>query len=100
MNHMNNKENKINEEIIRRAIKRSDLKEQEKEKLLKRQDVIDALEDVTDLPRLELENIAREVRESYAHGGENFFSIKHQIFLAILTGFTFVSVIAVAVWLL
>ena len=97
---MNNTENKINEEIIRRAIKRSDLKAQKKEKLLNRQDVIDALEDVTDLPRLELENIAREVRESYADGGEGFFSIKHQVFLAALMGSLFVSIIAVAVWLL
>ena len=95
---MNETENKINEEIIRRAVKQSDLKALEKEKLLKQQDVIDALEDVTHLPRLELENIAREVRESYAHGGDDFFSLKHQILMTVLLVSLFVSIIAAAVW--
>ena len=100
MNHLNDTENKINEEIIRRAIKRSGFREQEKEKLLNQQDIMDALEDVTNLPRLELENIAREVRESYTHGSKDFFSIKHQFFLAALMGFILLSIIAFAVWLL
>ena len=99
MEPLNRAENKINQEVIRRAIERSDVKTQEKEKLLKQQDVIDALEDVTDLPRLELEQIAREVRESYANSGDEFFSVKHQLLIIGLIGFTVVSFIAFAVWL-
>ena len=97
---MNQTENKINEEIIRRAIKRSGLEKREREKLLNRQDVIDTLEEVTDLPRVELEQIALEVRKSYATDGKEFFSIKHQVSLAALMGFVLVSIIAFAVWLL
>lgn len=97
---MNDAENKINEEIIRRAIKRSGFREQEKEKLLDREDILDALEDVTDLPRLELENIARDVRASFTHGSEDFFSIRHQIFLTASMGFLLLGLVAFAVWVL
>ena len=99
MDQMNATERKLNEEIIRRAIEQSDFQEQEKEKLLKQRDIIDALEEVTDLPRVELEKIAREVRESFTNGGEAFFSIKHQIILATLIISAVLSIIAFVVWL-
>lgn len=97
---MNDTENHINEEIIRRAVERSGFREQERENQLNRQDIMDAIEDVTDLPRSELENIARDVRESYTHGRNDFFSITHQILLAALMGFLLLSIIAFSVWLL
>jgi hypothetical protein len=99
MDQMNMTENNVNEEIIRRAIKRSDFKTEEKEKLLKRQDIIEALENVTDLPRLELEQIAREVRESYVNGEDRFFSIKHQSLIGSIVGFALVGIIAFVIWL-
>ena len=97
---MDDTENKINQEIIRRAIERSSIGEQEKKELHRRQSVIDALEEVTDLTRSELEDIAREVRESYASVNEDFFSIKQQFKLVALFGSLLMGIIAVVVWLL
>ena len=66
---------------------------------LNRQSVIDALEEVTDLTRSELDDIAREVRESYASGSEYFFSIKQQFKWVAIIGSLLMSIIAVVVWL-
>ena len=73
-------EEQIKGEICRRAVKRSYFEQWEREKHLFTQDTIAALRELTDLKTEELEEIAREVRRSFVHMGEGFFSIKYQIF--------------------
>ena len=90
-----NTEKQIQREIRRRAFDRA---EQFKQTATGRQYTrytIDALEDVTGLPRLELENIANEVRTSYKTAEEKFFSIKNQL---LITGSILVPLF-IFVWL-
>lgn len=100
MNLTDDMENKVNEEIIRHAVNRSGIREREKERQLYRQEILEALEDVTDLPRWELESIFRDITESYVRGEGDFFSIKHQAVLAAYMGAFAFGIIAIAVWLL
>jgi len=72
---------KIQREIRRRAFVRADLHEQQAAGQQYTRYTIDALEEVTGLPRLELETIANEVRASFGTGEKEFFSIKNQIFM-------------------
>ena len=91
-----NTEEKIQREIRRRAFDRT---EQFKQKATGRQYTrytIDALEDVTGLPRLELENIATEVRASYKTAEEKFFSIKNQLLIAGSTS----AALIIFIWLI
>jgi adenylosuccinate lyase len=77
-----NIEEKIQQEIRRRAFDRVDLQKQEAAGQQYTRYTIDALQEVTGLPRIELESIANEVRASIGTGEEKFFSIKNQIILA------------------
>ena len=83
---MNKKEEKIQEEIIRRVLERSDFREQEKLKQLHTESTLESLHEITGLPREELEKIAEEVRNSYVPEKKDFFSIKNQIFIVAVIG--------------
>jgi hypothetical protein len=83
---LNDVEEKIKEEIIRRAVEQADIREQEKQKLRRRKDILDALEEITELTHAELEEIEREVREAFSDHRKEFFSIRHQIFIVLLIG--------------
>jgi hypothetical protein len=72
---------KINRELRRRALDRSDRRKQDAADRQYTRNTIDALEEVTGLPRLELEAIAHEVSTSYGTGEDAFFSIKNQVIL-------------------
>jgi len=100
MSFTDDTENKINKEIVLRAVNRSGFGMRERERRLHHQDILDALEDVTHLPRWELESISRDVRESYARRGGDFFSVKHQAVLAASMGSFLFGLIALAVWML
>jgi len=91
-------EEKIQEEIRRRALEQSDSLQRESQKLVHTQDTLDALEEMTGLPRAELEKIAKEVRSS--HDQDHFFSIKRQILLTLILGLALFSAVIVMVWLL
>jgi hypothetical protein len=91
-------EEEIQEEIRRRALEKAGSLQKENQKLLHTQDTLDALEEVTGLPRAELEKIAKEVRSS--HDQDHFFSIKRQILLTIILGLALLSAVIVVVWLL
>lgn len=71
----------IQREIRRRALDRADLHHQEAADRQYTRYTIDALEEVTGLPRLELETIASEVRASYGTNEDVFFSIRNQIIM-------------------
>lgn len=86
----NENEGDVQREIIRRALS------EEKKKLAAAdtRDTLDMLENMTDLPRAELDEIAREVHASSAAAGDSFFSVKMQValvaaFMALLAGLVF-----------
>lgn len=77
---MNRKlEAKIQKEIRRRAFERADIWRQDKQHLQRTKHTLDALHEVTGLPRPQLEPIADEIKLSLQITDENFFSIKNQI---------------------
>ena len=88
--------NIIQKEIRRRAFLRSDALLMENEYLQATKNTLDALQDVTGLPRAELESIANEVAYSYQGYDADFFSIKNQL-VAVLGSF---GVLSVLFWLL
>ncbi len=93
-------EERIQEEIVRRTLERSHFLQQEKEKLLHTQDILDALQEITDLPREELEDIAKEVRSSHVREDEGFFSIGNQIILASIFVLIFLGIPMLALCLI
>jgi hypothetical protein len=74
-----NRENIMQKEIRRRAFLRSDALVSENDYLQATNDTLDALEDVTGLPRTELESIANEVSYAFKPYDTDFFSIKNQL---------------------
>jgi hypothetical protein len=91
-----NRENIIQKEIRRRAFLRSDALLVENEYLQATKNTLDALEDVTGLPRTELESIANEVRYTFEPYNSDFFSIKNQL-VTVLGSF---GILIVLFWLL
>ena len=90
---MNHKlEAKIQKEIRRRAFERADIWRQDKRNLQRTKHTLDALHEVTGLPRPQLESIADEIKLSLQVTNENFFSIKNQILMA-LSIFGFILVL-------
>ena len=91
---MNRKlEAKILREIRRRALERSDRLQQKTQKWQAIQHTLDALHQVTGLPRHELEVIADEASLSFEVSREEFFSVKNQILMASsILGFSIISV--------
>ncbi|MDH4012143.1 MAG: hypothetical protein OEU55_15580 [Desulfobacterales bacterium] len=89
---MNRKlEAKIRKEIRKRALERADILRQEKQNLQKTEYTLDALQEVTGLPRPHLESIAGDVKLSLQVANEGFFSIKHQILVAFgVSGFVII----------
>jgi hypothetical protein len=81
---MNHKlEAKIRKEIRRRALERAHLLRQEKQNLQKIEYTLDALQEVTELPRPDLQSIAEEVRLSRQMTRDNFFSVRNQILMTL-----------------
>ena len=91
-----NRENIMQKEIRRRAFLRSDALVVENEYSQATQNTLDALEDVTGLPRPELESIANEVSYAFKPYDTDFFSIKNQI----VTVLGSLGVLIVLFWLL
>jgi len=92
-------EEKIQEEIIRRALERSDSDQEQKLKLLQTQSTLDSLHEITGLPHAELEKIAEEVKASYVQSKEGFFSIKNQVLIVLMIGGIFFSLLILLFWL-
>ena len=79
MNHQ--LEEKIKKEIRRRAFEQSDRLQRERQNLQGVKHTLDALHEVTGLPRPKLKAIANEAMLSFKVREENFFSIKNQILI-------------------
>jgi len=80
-----NKEEKILKEIRIRAFIRADRRGREEENRQGTRFTLDALQEVTGLPRPELETIAANVRAFYEPEERDFFSVKGQ-FLMVSSG--------------
>jgi hypothetical protein len=89
---MNRKlEAKVQREIRKRAFERSDRLQQERQNLQKTQHTLDALQEVTGLPRPQLESIADDVKLSLRVTNDDFFSIKNQILMTFgVSGFVII----------
>jgi hypothetical protein len=89
---MNHKlEAKIRKGIRKRAFERVDFLRQEKQNLQGTEYTLDALQDVTGLPRPDLESIADDVRLSRRMTQDGFFSIKNQILMTFgVSGFVII----------
>jgi hypothetical protein len=70
------------EEIVRRVFIEAALREQRREENQDSRDLIEALQELTDLTRAELEEIVMKVRVSCCdRETDTFFSVKHQAIL-------------------
>lgn len=92
-------EEKKQREIIKRALEKAHRKERQREGDLYIKDTLEALHEITELSRVELDMIAEEVSASYADDIDQFFSIKNQIIIACVAVFIFMSIPIAAVWL-
>ncbi len=87
---------RIKKEMRRRAFEQSDRLQQERQNLQGVKHTLDALHEVTGLPRPELKAIANDAMLSFEVRTEEFFSIKNQI-LIVSSAFSCVVLLA---WLL
>ena len=91
---------KIQQEIVKRTLEKSISQQHRRQEKLDTQDILDALEELTGLSRADLDKIAIEVKQSYAHAQDSFLSIKSQLILGSVLMLTFVCVPILAKWLL
>jgi hypothetical protein len=81
---MNHKlEAKIQKEIRKRALERAHLLRQEEQNRQRTKYTLDALKEVAELPRADLESIADQVRLFHQMAQDDFFSIKNQILITL-----------------
>ena len=81
---MNKMEDKIQEEIVRRALKLADLHEQDVMNRIQTETTVESLQELTGLPRDTLEKIAADVTAAYTEEEDEFLSIKNQIIITII----------------
>ncbi len=74
---------KIQKQIRRRAFERAEIWRQDQQHLQRTQHTLNALHEVTGLPRPQLESIADEIKLSLQVKTERFFSIKNQILMTL-----------------
>ena len=86
-------EAKIQKQIRRHAFERAEIWRQDKQHLQGTKHTLDALHEVTGLPRPQLESIADEIRLSLQVTNERFFSIKNQTVMT-LSIFGFIMVLS------
>ena len=88
----------IQREIIRRALERSRMAQEERERLLEQKDTLAVLQEMTGLTPVELEHIAHDVTHGSVHEGEGFFSVKNQILFTGISALTVLGIPLVTIW--
>jgi len=91
-----NKEEKILMEIRRQAFIHADQRCRETQRKQDTRHTLDALQELTELPRRDLETIAANVRAFYEPVEGDFFSVKNQL-LMVSSG---LSLICLSIWAL
>jgi hypothetical protein len=76
---------KTQKEIRRRAFQRYDTLRHKEAQSQATGYTLDALQELTGLPRVELETIAHEVAYALNPYGNDFFSVKHQVLMVLGT---------------
>ena len=89
---------RIRVDAIRSVLREAALRKRRDEDALFTKDLMDALEELTKLPRLELEQIAERVGRSHHQEQDTFLSIRQQAVLASATVLAFLGLPLVAVW--
>jgi SpoU rRNA methylase family enzyme len=89
---------RVGEEALRGVVRAAALRKRREEEALFTQDLMDALEELTNLPRLELEQIAERAVRSHQEE-DAFLSIRQQVVLAGATVLAFLGLPLMAVWL-
>jgi hypothetical protein len=74
---------KIQKEIRKRVFRQYDLLRYREEQSQTTGYTLDALQELTGLPRIELETIADEVTYSFDLYENDFFSVKHQVLMVL-----------------
>ena len=93
-------ESKIQSEIKRRVIEQAVSVQKEKDTLLDTQYTLEALHELTGLPLSEIERIAKEVRASFSPDGEDTFSIRNQVLVAVLLLLIIFLLLGLIIWIL
>jgi hypothetical protein len=91
-------ETSLREETIRSVIREVTLRKSREEEAFFTRDLMDALEELTNVPRPELEQIAERVGRSH-QDRDSFLSIKQQVVLVGATLLAFLGLPLMAVWL-
>lgn len=81
VNEMMDKEEKVLEEIRRQAFIRADQRRRETVLMRETCYTFDVLQELTGLPRRELETIAADVKACCHQEDREFFSVKHQLLM-------------------
>ena len=89
----------LGEEIVRHVLIEASIREQQTEEAQDRQDVLEALLEVTSLTRAELEEIIIKVEGSCDRGRDTFLSIKQQVMVASAMLAFLLCVPAVFIWM-
>ena len=89
-----NREDKILQEIRRQAFICADQRDRVEETRQETRHTLDALQELTGLPRPELERIAATVRARYEPEEKDFFAVKNQLLMV----FSGLALIGVFVW--
>ena len=90
------REEKVLEEIRRQAIIRADQRRREAELTRATRYTLDALQELTGLPRQELEAIAADVKACNHQAPGEFFSIKNQLLMVSSA----LALVGIAVWII
>jgi len=90
------REEKVLEEIRRQAVIRADHRYREEELARETRYTLDALQELTGLPRQELETIAASVKACNHQEKSEFFSIKNQLLMVSST----LALVGFAVWII
>ena len=94
------KEERLHREIIRRALERSRSAQEEREGVLFRKDLLDALQEMTDLAPVELERIADDVTTAPVSNGEGYFSVRYQLFFTAILALAVFAIPILTIWLI
>ena len=95
---MDKMEEKMQDEIVRRALKLADLHEQEEMSRLQTQSTIESLQELTGLSQAALEKITKDVRASYTEERDEFLSIKNQIIITLIIVLAF-CLLLIGMWI-
>jgi hypothetical protein len=92
-------EERTRDVIIKTVFKEASLRQRQEEEAILTQDLMDALEELTNLPRWELEQIVDRAVSSRHREEDTFLSIKQQLMFASVAVLAFLCAPLTAAWM-